>query len=84
MSREVYFNDCSRRRDGYLNIDLFPPVKASLTQILVTLKIVTKLVVIFYYCTLYSLSVFSLAKSLQLILEINTTYRFVSYLLVDN
>ena len=34
-----------------------------------------------YYYTLYSLSVFSLAKSLQLILEINATYRLVSYLL---
>ena len=42
MSREVYFNDCARRRDGYLNIDLFSPVKASLTQILVTLKIDNK------------------------------------------
>ena len=29
-----------------------------------------------HYYTLYSLSVFSLAKSLQLILEISTTYRF--------
>ena len=36
------------------------------------------------YCTLYSLPVFSLAKSLQLILEINATYRLVCYLLVDN
>ena len=36
------------------------------------------------YYTLYSLSVFSLAKSLQLILEISTTYRLVSYLLGDN
>ena len=25
MSREVYFNDCAGRRDGYLNIDLFSP-----------------------------------------------------------
>ena len=37
-----------------------------------------------HYYTLYSLSVFSLAKSLQLILEISTTYRLVSYLLADN
>ena len=29
-----------------------------------------------HYYSLYSLSVFSLAKSLQLLLEINTTYRF--------
>ena len=36
------------------------------------------------YYTLYSLSVFSLAKSLQLIVEISTTYRLVSYLLADN
>ena len=35
------------------------------------------------YCTLYSLPVFSLAKNLQLILEINAIYRLVSYLLVD-
>ena len=37
-----------------------------------------------HYYTLYSLSVFSLAKSLQLILEISATYRLVSYLLADN
>ena len=37
-----------------------------------------------HYYTLYSPSVFSLAKSLQLILEIGTTYRLVSYLLADN
>ena len=37
-----------------------------------------------YYYTLYSLTVFSLAKSLQLILEISATYRLVSYLLADN
>ena len=36
-----------------------------------------------YYYTLYSLSVFSLAKSQQLILEISATYRLVSYLLAD-
>ena len=36
------------------------------------------------YYTLYSLSVFSLAKSLRLILEISTTYGLVSYLLADN
>ena len=39
----------------------------------------------FHYYTLYSLSVFSLAKSLQLILEISPTYiLLVSYLLADN
>ena len=37
-----------------------------------------------YYYTLNSLSVFSLAKSLQLILETSATYRFVSYLVADN
>ena len=37
-----------------------------------------------HYYTLYSLSVFSLAKSLRLILEISATYRLVSYLLADN
>ena len=36
------------------------------------------------YYTLYSLSVFSLAKSLRLILEISATCRLVSYLLADN
>ena len=36
------------------------------------------------YYTLYSLSVFSLAKSLLLIFEISTTCRLVSYLLEDN
>ena len=36
------------------------------------------------YHSLYSLSVFSLAKSLRLILEISATYRLVSYLLADN
>ena len=36
------------------------------------------------YYTSYSLSVFWLAKSLQLILEISTTYRLVSCLLADN
>ena len=36
-----------------------------------------------YNYTLYSLFVFSLAKCLQLILEISTT-RSVSYLLADN
>ena len=40
--------------------------------------------VILYYYTLYSLSVFSLAKSLQLILEISANYKLVSYLLGDN
>jgi len=33
--------------------------------------------------TLYSRSVFSLAKSVQLILEISATYRLVSYLPAD-
>ena len=37
-----------------------------------------------YYYTLYPLSVFSYAKSLQQILEIRSTYRLVSYLLTDN
>ena len=37
-----------------------------------------------FYCTLASLFVFSLARSLQLILEISATYRLVSYLLADN
>ena len=37
-----------------------------------------------HYYTMYSLSVFSLAKILQLILEISATYRLVSYLLADN
>ena len=39
-----------------------------------------------YYYTFYSLSIISLAKSLQLILEISATYmyRVVSYLLADN
>ena len=37
-----------------------------------------------YYYTLNSLAVFSLAKSLQLILETSATYRFVSYLPADN
>ena len=36
------------------------------------------------YYRLYSLSVFLLAKSLQLILEIGATYRLISYLLPDN
>ena len=36
------------------------------------------------YYTLYSLSALSLAKSVQLILQISTTYRLVSYLLADN
>ena len=35
------------------------------------------------YYTFYLLSVFSLAKSLQIILEISATYRLVSYLLED-
>ena len=34
--------------------------------------------------TLYSLSVFSLAKSLQLILDISATNRLVNYLLADS
>ena len=33
---------------------------------------------------MYSLSIFLLAMILQLILEISTTYRLVSYLLADN
>ena len=37
----------------------------------------------FIYYVLYSLPVFSLAKSLQLILEIRATYKLVSYLLAD-
>ena len=40
-------------------------------------------VTITYYYTLYSLSVFSLAESLQLILEISATKRLVRYLLPD-
>ena len=36
------------------------------------------------YYTLYSLSVFSLAKGVQLILEISATYRLVSYLVAGN
>jgi len=38
----------------------------------------------YHYYTLYSLSVFSLAKILQLILEMSATYRLVSYPLADN
>ena len=38
----------------------------------------------YYTCTLYSLSLFSLAESLELSLEISATYRLVSYLLADN
>ena len=38
----------------------------------------------FHCYTFYSVSIFSLAKSLQLILEISATHRLVSYLLVDN
>ena len=38
----------------------------------------------YHYYTLYSLSVFSLTKCLQLIMEINTMYRLVSDLLADN
>ena len=37
----------------------------------------------FIYYVLYSLPVFSLAKSPQLILEIRATYHLVSYLLAD-
>ena len=37
----------------------------------------------FIYYLLYSLPVFSLAKSPQLILEIRATYKLVSYLLAD-
>ena len=37
-----------------------------------------------YYYTLYSLSVFSLAKSLQFFWEITATYRLICYLLADN
>ena len=37
----------------------------------------------FIYYVLYSLPVFSLAKSLQLILEIRATYKLISYLLAD-
>ena len=37
-----------------------------------------------HYYTFYSLYVFSLAKSLQLILEISAIYRLVSYLVADN
>ena len=36
------------------------------------------------YYTLYLLSAFSLAKSLQFILKISATYRLVNYLLADN
>ena len=38
----------------------------------------------YHYDTLYSLSVFPLIKSVQLIMEINTMYRLVSDLLADN
>ena len=41
-------------------------------------------IIVFYYNTFYSLSIFSLAKSLQLIFEISATYRLVSYLLAHN
>ena len=40
--------------------------------------------IIVYCSTFYSLSIFSSAKSLQLIFEISVTYRLVSYLLTDN
>ena len=36
------------------------------------------------YYILYSLPVFALAESLQLILEIGANFRLVSYLLADN
>ena len=48
----------------------------------ITLQILTCNII--YYYTLYSLSVSSLAKNLQLILEIGETYRLVTYLLADN
>ena len=38
----------------------------------------------FCYYTLYFLSLFSFAKSMQSVLEISTTYRWVSYLLAGN
>ena len=38
----------------------------------------------YHYYTLHSLSVFSLTKSVQLIMEINVTYRLVGDLLADN
>ena len=38
----------------------------------------------YHYYTLYSLPVFSLTKSVQLIMEINVTYRLVGDLLADN
>ena len=37
-----------------------------------------------HYCTSYLLSVFLLAKTPRLILEMSATYRLVSYLLADN
>ena len=37
-----------------------------------------------FYYTLYSLSVFSLAKSPQLIFETRATYKLISYLLANN
>ena len=37
-----------------------------------------------YIYYIVTLPVFSLAKSLQLIFEINTTYRLVNFLLADN
>ena len=48
-------------------------------------KITTTLATVYLdYYILYSLSVSSLAKSLQLTLEICATYRLVSYLLADS
>ena len=44
--------------------------------------ILTSIIKIQWYYTLYLLSVFSLTRSLQLILKISTTYRLVSYLLM--
>ena len=83
MFQEIFTsasNLCVLRYDAFVlmkrAIDCRP--KQNITRIMIF-----SLVILYYY-TLYSLSVFSLAKSLQLILEISANYRLVSYLLGDN
>ena len=86
MSREVAFNHCASRMNGWLNIDLFPLMQSLAESSTGSFKNNDKTChyLTIYYYTLNSLSVFSLATSLKLILETSATYRFVSYLLADN
>ena len=84
--QHVLFAVLDTLHDNTLNSNLsMPGCQRNHNCKVLTILVNTSFIIsyILNYYTFYSLSVFSLAKSLQIILEISATYRLVSNLLAD-